>query len=269
MLRVVSCMADNAEPFAREVAAALGRALDVPVEFADDRPWPERERALHAGEAQVGWLCGLPYVQEADRAVARVELLAAPVMRGTRYAGRPVYFSDLIIRHDHPARCLADLRGASVAINEPNSHSGYGVLRHALAAGGLPAGFFGSVVESGAHQRSLALIESGQVAAAAIDSTVLETELRAVPGRASGLRALATLGPSPIPPWVASRCLPEATRAALRAALLALPQDPACAAAFERAQVLGFSAVDDAWYDPIRAMARVAATYPLPVLRAA
>ena len=262
-------MADNAEPFARSVAAALGRALQVPVEFVADRPWQERERALHAGEVHVGWLCGLPYVQEAARARPRFELLAAPVMRGPRYAARPVYFSDLIVRHDHPARCLADLRGATVAINEPNSHSGFGVLRHALVEAGLPHGFFGSVVESGSHQRSLELIESGQADAAAIDCTVLETELRARPTRRAGLRPLATLGASPIPPRVASSCLPMTTHAALRAALLALPFDAASEAAFEQAQVLGFARVDDAWYDPIRAMARSAVTYPLDVVRAA
>lgn len=261
-------MADNAEPFAREVAAALGRALRVPVEFVADHPWPERERALRAGEAQVGWLCGLPYVQEASREHPRFELLAAPVMSGARYGQRPVYFSDLMVRQDHPARRLADLRGATVAINEPNSHSGHGVLRHALADAGLPHGFFGAVVESGAHQRSLALIESGQIDAAAIDSTVLDTELRAAPARAAGLRSIATFGPSPIPPWVASTALPPATRAALRAALLALPADAPARAALRRARVMGFTAVDDAWYAPIGEMAREAAHYPMPLVRA-
>ncbi len=262
-------MADNAESFAAEVAAALGRLLRVPVEFITDRPWPERERALQAGEVQVGWLCGLPYVQEAVRGQPRYELLAAPVMQGERYGGRPVYFSDLIVRRDHPARSLADLLGATVAINEPNSHSGHGVLRHALAAARLPHGFFGEVVESGAHQRSLALIESGAIDAAAIDSTVLDTELRYEPGRARALRSIATFGPSPIPPWVASTRLPAATRAALREALLTLQCDAQARSAFRRAHVLGFAPVDDAWYTPIREMARVAAGYPLQAARTA
>ncbi|MCX7197282.1 MAG: PhnD/SsuA/transferrin family substrate-binding protein, partial [Proteobacteria bacterium] len=177
--------------------------------------------------------------------------------------------SDLLVRHDHPARSLADLSGATVAINEPNSHSGHGVLRHALAAAGLPHGFFGAVVESGARQGSLALIESGAIDAAAIDSTVLETELRAAPGRARGLRTIATFGPSPIPPWVVSTQLPPSTRAGLRAALLALPADAAARAMLDAAQVARFAAVDDAWYAPIRSMALEAASYPLPVVRAA
>lgn len=268
-LRVVSCMADNAEPFAAEVAAALGRALQVPVAFITDRPWPERERALQDGEVHVGWLCGLPYVQEAARTRPRYELLGAPVMQGDRYGGRPVYFSDLVVRHDHPARSLADLQGATVAINEPNSHSGHGVLRHALAAARMPHGFFGQVVESGAHQRSLALIADGAIDAAAIDSTVLDTELRREPALGRALRPIATFGPSPIPPWVASTGLPPGVRAALREALLALPGDAPGRAAFRRARVLGFAPVDDAWYTPIREMARVAATYPLQVARAA
>ena len=135
-------MADNAEPFAKAVAQALGRAIGVPVEFVVDHPWPQREQMLYDGEVHVAWLCGLPYVREADRCDPRIELLAAPVMRPARYGAQPVYFTDVMVRRDHRAQTLADLRGASVAINEPNSHSDYHVLRHALAGQGLPAGFF-------------------------------------------------------------------------------------------------------------------------------
>ena len=268
-LRVVSCMADNAEPFAYAVAQALGRAMGVPVDFVVDHPWPQREQMLYDGEVHVAWLCGLPYVREADRFDPRIDLLAAPVMRRARYGAKPVYFTDLVVRREHPAQTLADLRGASVAINEPNSHSGYQVLRHALAEQGLPTGFFSEVIESGAHQRSLELIESGEVDASPIDTTVLETEVRARPQLATQLRAVATLGPSPMPPWVASTRLAPALRQRLRDAQLALGTDAQSRVAFEQAEVQGFAAVDDDWYRPIRQMSRSAAHYPLPITRAA
>ena len=268
-LRVVSCMADNAEPFAYAVAQALGRAMGVPVDFVVDHPWPQREQMLYDGEVHVAWLCGLPYVREADRFDPRIDLLAAPVMRRARYGAKPVYFTDLVVRREHPAQTLADLRGASVAINEPNSHSGYQVLRHALAEQGLPTGFFSEVIESGAHQRSLELIESGEVDASPIDTTVLETEVRARPQLATQLRAVATLGPSPMLPWVASTRLAPAVRQRLRDALLALGTDAQSREAFEQAEVQGFAAVDDAWYGPIRQMSRSAARYALPIGRAA
>ena len=55
-LRVVSCMADNAEPFAYAVAQALGRAMGVPVDFVVDHPWPQREQMLYDGEVHVASL---------------------------------------------------------------------------------------------------------------------------------------------------------------------------------------------------------------------
>jgi hypothetical protein len=36
--------------------------------MSDPTAHPERERALHAGQVHVGWLRGLPYIQEAARA---------------------------------------------------------------------------------------------------------------------------------------------------------------------------------------------------------
>jgi phosphonate transport system substrate-binding protein len=38
---------------------------------------------------------------------------AAPVPAGDRYAGRPIYYSDVIVRHDSPISCLEELRGRS------------------------------------------------------------------------------------------------------------------------------------------------------------
>jgi ABC-type phosphate/phosphonate transport system substrate-binding protein len=38
---------------------------------------------------------------------------AAPVPAGDRYAGRPIYYSDVIVRHGSPISCLEELRGRS------------------------------------------------------------------------------------------------------------------------------------------------------------
>src|SRR5688500_276303 len=93
-------MAQNADFLYRSMAEWMGRRVGVPVEVVDSVPWQERERMLDRGEAQMGFICGLPYVRKADGPARSVELLAAPVMRGARYGGRPIYFSDVIVRHD-------------------------------------------------------------------------------------------------------------------------------------------------------------------------
>ena len=82
--------------------------------------------------------------------------------------------SDVIVRADSPFLSFADLRGAVWAYNEPRSHSGYNVVRYHLAAKGMPAAYFGRVVESGSHHNSLQMILQRSIDAAAIDSTVLE-----------------------------------------------------------------------------------------------
>jgi phosphonate transport system substrate-binding protein len=115
------------------------------------------------GEADFGVICGLPYVWLADRRPPSVEPLAAPVLAGARYAGRPIYYSDVIVRHDSPISCLEELRGCSWAYNEPASHSGHTVTVYSLVQRGVQPGFLGRVVEAGFHQRAIRLVAAGKV----------------------------------------------------------------------------------------------------------
>jgi phosphonate transport system substrate-binding protein len=245
-LRFVSLAAESAAELWRAVTGHLERQLAIRVQIVEDVPWQARERMLYRGEAHVGVVCGLQYVHATDRGGdPGVELVAAPIMRGTRYQNRPIYFSDVVVRNDCQAGSLVDLRGATWAVNEPTSQSGFNITRYALAARGETSAFFGRVVESGAHERSIELLLNGAVDATAIDSTVLEA-LR------PDVRVIETLGPSPIPPLVASRLVPRELRDALANALLGLSIGP----------VETFVCVADADYEPIRTMARIAERLP-------
>ena len=252
-LCVTSCQAPIAEPFWTAVAAWLGRRLGRDILLLDALPWERRRAAFDAGEAQVCWLCGPPYVWRRDGGEP-IELLAAPVMAAARYRDRPVYYSDVIVRREDPHQHFMDLRGLTWAINERSSHSGYFVTRQHLASLGVRDGFFGRIVESGAHQRSLELLLSGQIDATAIDSTVLELALTQDPALAARIRQIDALGPSPMPPWVVRSELASRLRHDLRQALLSMHQDPAGRDALALGQVGRFAPVEDADYDPIRQM---------------
>jgi phosphonate transport system substrate-binding protein len=254
-LTVVSLMADNARDFHAGVADYLAWSVGPRVSFVTDVDWQERERMLDDGRAQVGFICGLPYTRKSDR----LELLAAPVMASERYRGRPVYFSDLVVRRDSQFRSFADLRGAAWAYNDPGSFSGNAVLRAHLAAIGETAAFCERMVESGTHLRSLELILAGEIDAAAIDSTVLDTELARRPGLADRIRVVEQLGPSPIPPIVARRELPAALKRSLRDTLAGMHEDAQGAAILRAGMVARFVPVRDADYEDIRAKARLAA----------
>jgi len=258
-LRLISCQAENSEFIGRAIARYAAERLGMSIEFVDGIPWQERERLLDEGAIHAGWICGLPYVLKADRHRPGLELLAAPVMAGPRHAGRPVYFSDIVVRRDSTVRSFEDLRGSRWAYNEPGSHSGHNIVRYRLARLGERAGYFATVTETGAHQKTLRMIAAGEVDASAIDSTVLETEFRARPVLRRQLRVIESWGPSPAPPWVASRRVPPVLRRQLRRIMLAMHREPGGRAILREARLARFYGVSDRAYDPIRHMARVAA----------
>lgn len=255
MLRLVSSRSENAAFLFRAVAAWLERELAMPVDLDESGDWREREAALLEGRAHVGFVCSIPYVRHPDR----LDALAAPVMAGVRYGGRPIYFSDVLVRRGSPCTSFEDLRGCRWAYNEPDSHSGCNVTRHYLASTGRGHGFFGSIVETGAHECSLEALLDGRVDATALDSVVWELELAARPRLASQVRVVETFGRSPGPPVVASGVLPEDLRRRIAGALCRFPGSHPAALRYGLA---GFSPVTDGFYDPIRRMAEAAETVP-------
>ena len=258
VLKLASCMAENTEALCSAVADILEVEVGMPTQYISGIPWQERERLFDLGETQILWLCGLPYVDKADRADSGMELLAVPVPSGPRYHGRPVYYSDVVVRRKSSFETFFDLRGAAFAYNEPRSHSGFNVVRAYLAEFGQRDSYFGSAVESGAHARSVEMILSGSIDSAAIDSTVLEWLLAQRGDLADELRVVETIGPSPIPPWVVSNKLAAGLRQQIRQILLHLHLNPRGHAALAHAQLAKFIEAEDRDYDPIRRMARQA-----------
>jgi phosphonate transport system substrate-binding protein len=197
---------------------------------------------------------------------APLELLAAPVARGERYQGRPVYFSDVVVRRERLFGSFEDLRGASWAYNEPRSHSGFNVVRAHLAQWQKPGSFFAVAIESGSHSASLEMVVRGKVDAAAIDSTVLEWLGERRRALVQQVRVIETLGPSPMPPWVMRRAVPEPLRARIRGIFLRMHREAFGQALLALAGLARFVAVEDRDYGPIRTMALAAAEVPIPSL---
>lgn len=255
-IHLTTCQAPIAEPFAQEVVAYTADKLQLDLRLVADISWPERLHAFDAGEIQVCWLCGVPYVWRADQPQTNIELLAAPVPAGARYQNRPIYFSDVVVRADSPFHTFSDLQGRRWAINERNSHSGYHITRYHLAQLNLWANFFGRVIESGAHQNSVQMVLAGEIDGTAIDSTVLELMLAREPALRSQLRVIEVFGPSPIPPWVIKKSVAPELRATLRKVLTTMHEDSEGAAVLAAGQVRRFAEVHNHDYDPIRHMLR-------------
>jgi phosphonate transport system substrate-binding protein len=248
-LRFVTFLAPNMLPVYKFIARFLSERMGLPAEFQVGFTYTQ----LY-DEVDVGFVCGLPYIQLTRQGEPPVEPLAAPVLKGDRYGGQPIYFSDVVVRRDSPFRSFAELRGRSWCYNETQSQSGYGITRYHLLQLGETSGFFREVVETGWHERSLRLVCSGEVDASAIDSQVLAIALRDQPELAAKLRILDSLGPSTIQPVVASRRLSPSLRAELQAVLVEMHRHDLARESLAHGFVERFVPVADGDYDDIREM---------------
>ena len=250
-LRFASCLAPNVLPMYQAVAEFVGERLGVSVtiEECDDY-----DRWAAADRDDVHFVCSLPYVELASRGDPSVEVIAAPVLEGERYEGKPVYFSDVIVAADAPFGSFADLRGTRWAYNEPQSHSGYGITRYTLVRMGETNGFFGEVIEAGFHQDSIRWVAEGKVDASAIDSQVLEVELRDHPELAGSIKVIESLGPSTIQPVTVSKRLPEGLRREIQTALLEIGDHLEGREKLHLGLVSRFVPADDSTYADIKEM---------------
>src|SRR5713101_1678057 len=171
------------------------------------------------GRVDVAFMCGLPYATMAESPTCPFELLAAPVLHGERYQHRPIYFSDVIVRKDSPYTSFDDLRGCAWAYNQRESHSGWNIVVYSLLQQGQTPDFFGQLIESGSHLRSIAM-----------------------------------LGPSSIPPVVIAKAVDQTLKRKLQAALLAMHEDPQAASALRAGAIERFVQVCDEGYQDIRKM---------------
>lgn len=262
-LRVTSSMAPIMDPMVADLAAYLETQTGIDIDLFAELDWRARTERVDRGEIEMAWICGLPYVRKADNGEP-YGLLAAPVMTGKRYEGRPVYYSEVVVPAASDLHSIGDLRGARWAYNEPQSHSGYNAARVWLARHGLGWDHFKAVYQAGTHSRALSWILSGKVDGAAIDTTVLDWELRKEPGIADKLRAIEVLGPSPIPPWIVHNRVPLEVRRRLRGSLIGISADSGGRELLADHGLLGFADVRDRDYDPIRRWDRQARTVGSP-----
>lgn len=259
-LRFATFLAPNMFPLyafiARYVQARLGVQTQLIVGTSYERL---------CDQADVIFLCGLAYI-ELRRMGEPIEPLAAPLLHGERYAGRPIYYSDVIVRRNSSFRTFADLRGCSWAYNEPYSHSGPGITCHRLVQIGERPDYFGCVIEAGWHEQSIRLVHEGKVDASAIDSHVLTLALHDHPELADELRVIDSLGPSTIQPVAVASWLAEGLKADLRAVLLEMNADTSAQKVLAGRLVQGFVAITDEDYDDLRHMRRACVAAGLETL---
>ncbi|MBE9201685.1 MULTISPECIES: PhnD/SsuA/transferrin family substrate-binding protein [unclassified Nodularia (in: cyanobacteria)] len=206
-LRVVSYLAPNWLGLYQAIATYLGRILEIEIQLNPGECDPLKDPLLFQDQIDLAFICGLPLIRYSQMVAHQLQPLVAPVMQSPRYGNSPIYYADVIVKADSNIKNLADLSGKTFCYNDSGSNSGYHLLFHWLRQEKYPPNFFGKTIASGFHQRSIRWVVEGLADCAAIDSVVLEQELRDFPELSQDLRVVEMIGPSPMPPLVVAQRL--------------------------------------------------------------
>lgn len=232
------------------IARYVGEQLHCPTSLSVGQSLDE----LATQQFDVSFLCGLLYVHLTRHPNCPVEVLAAPVVQGVRYQGRPIYFSDVIVRRDSSYEKFAHLQGCTWAYNERASHSGYNIVLYTLQERGLDTTYFSNMLETGAHRASLQAVLAGKADATAIDSHVFDVLCAKEPHIAAQLRTIDMFGPTAIPPIVIGKHIDEPTKQRIREALYSMHSHTVWAKQLQNGLIECLVPIEDDAYDSIRHM---------------
>lgn len=249
-LRFGTFLAPNLLPVYQGIANAVGDALGLSTELVVETDYENCRNDVN----DVCFVCSLPYLHFERQGVSPATPVAAPVLEGARYGGRPIYFSDVIVSTKSQAHSFLDLRGSSWSYNEPLSQSGYGITRWHLLSIDETNGFFGDVIEAGFHEESIRMVADGRVDASAIDSQVLAVEMRDHPELADTVRVIESLGPSTIQPMAVSKRFDPMFRQAVREVLVGFHESRRGRDLLDFGLIERWVEVEDGDYDDIRHM---------------
>lgn len=179
---------------AEQLAGFLEDELDIPVHARVDGDYTGTVEAMRSGHAHIAFLSPLASAFAHEQAGARTVL-------AEERRGQPHYSARFWVRRDSGVEELADLRGRTVAFNDPLSASGYLFPVDKLAEEGLIEdaddieSFFGRVYFAGGTELSLRALMNGFVDAAGVSTYGPEVFLS--PEDRAELVAIAEHGPIP------------------------------------------------------------------------
>ncbi|MGE0314366.1 MAG: phosphate/phosphite/phosphonate ABC transporter substrate-binding protein [Lautropia sp.] len=197
-------------------------------------------------------MCGLPFARQRDR----VQIIAAPVPSAPRFGGRPVYFTDLVVRSDSPAVSLEDTFGGVVGTTVADSMSGCIALKaHLREQAGARARYrrvVGGLVNARGVIEALA---AGRIDVGPLDGWYHDLLRHNDPAFAAQVRTIATTRAWPIPAFVAATSIEPDVVIRLREALLAAADAPELVTPLARLLLAGFCVPDPDSYDVLSVLA--------------
>lgn len=251
----------------RELFSWIGERSGVPLEVID-HPAPAPLEALwRRGDLGAVLMCGYPLARW-DNGLRPVPI-AAPAPASEPFAGRAVYWTDIVVRADSGFECEDDLGGRRFAWTTEDSQSGYQAPRRHFAKRALGRGgdFFGSV--RGPLETPRRVVESvldGSVEAGPLDAYWHLLLRLHEPETAARLRVVGRTEETRIPCFVTGSVTPEGMRRRLAQAFLESIEARELRTIFADLALAGFERVDASAYADLARQARDTDTAGYPRL---
>ncbi|KAK6184478.1 hypothetical protein SNE40_006946 [Patella caerulea] len=215
-------------------------------------PPAERVDLFTSDDVDIGFMCSTGFMRLQNEKNGYVELCkAAPVHIHPKGQNRPIYFSDVIIDSSNKTKYkeFQDLKGHKWAYNDQLSLSGNLIVLKHLKQMGVNANFFGNIIHSGGHLKSIDMVLDHTVDAAAIDSNTLTAYFRNKPHMKDRLTTITSFGPLPIYPIVFNSRLPGEVKDKITQALIDMNKNPKWRAKLLAEGVSGYVSIDMSLFD--------------------
>jgi ABC-type phosphate/phosphonate transport system substrate-binding protein len=249
----------------RELFLWVGQCAGVDLQWIDHAfPAPLGE-LWSRPDLGCAFMCGFPFARSAHPP----KLLAAPVPSTPRYGGKPVYFTDFIVRAPADFRTLEDTFGGRIGYTVEDSQSGFNAPRYHLLkfrTAVRPQLYKESIGPLITPRRVIDAVLEDRIDVGPLDSYCHDLLRKHDSALTDRLRVVATTAAVPIPPLVASPDCDDATVARLRDALLDSGRRPELAKLRDTLLLQGFAAVEPRAYAVTveRERSAIAAGYPMP-----
>lgn len=252
----VSAIPDESPTELQRKFAPLGKYLEgelgMPVSFVPVSDYAGVVEALAAKRLDLVWLGGFTFVQASHRTGGT----AIPLVQRAEDAR----FTSRFITADPAIKTLADLRGKRFVFGAPSSTSGHLMPRYFLLQAGLdPDKDFRNVAFSGAHDATVAFVQSGRADAGVLNASVWDKLVESGKVDPAKVRVFNVTPPYFDYNWTVRGDLDPALVNKLRAAFLKLdPAKPADKAVLDLQRASKFIPTEAANYKGIEAAGKSA-----------
>jgi phosphonate transport system substrate-binding protein len=215
----------------KPVADYMTKALGVPFKVVTASDYAGTIEAMKSKKVDMAYFGPASYAKAYEVTGGNVEAFAVQLDQN----GNAKYNSVVVVKADSPYKRVEDLKGKTLAFADPNSTSGFQAPNYFLRKQGVvPEQFFAKTGFGGNHENSvLAVVQGTYDAAATWYNNEELSNFKRMEGKGmipkDSVRVIWKSPDLPESPYVVLKSLPEAMKADIKQAFMAMPTADAAA----------------------------------------